>query len=61
MRELNTVEMNVVSGGCGPGMFDGLFEGLLVMVGIGVVGAFALGAASVVTYQYASQYFYGNQ
>ena len=53
LRELNSQEIEAVAGGCGPGMFDGLFEGIAMMFGMGVAAAFVLGAGTV----YAIQYF----
>jgi hypothetical protein len=47
MKELNLQETQYVSGGCGPGMFDGLIEGMIALAGIGMVGSFLLGAAVV--------------
>ncbi len=53
MRTLNTNEVQVISGGfLGPGLIEGLFEAAVVAFGIGVVGAFGLGIASVYAYQY---------
>lgn len=52
MRELNTNEVQAVSGACGPGMLDGLIEGAFALAGIGMLSAFALGIASVYALQY---------
>lgn len=57
MRALNVTETQHVAGGCGPGMFDGLLEGLVFMFGAGVAGAFVLGIASVLAYQTIHEYY----
>lgn len=57
MRSLTTQEIHVVAGGCGPGMFDGLAEAVMLLFGVSVGAAFIVGIASVYTYQYASIYF----
>jgi hypothetical protein len=57
MRALDTQEINVVAGGCGPGMFDGLAEAVTLLFGVSVGAAFVVGIASVYAYQYTSTYF----
>ncbi|MBI2790397.1 MAG: hypothetical protein HYX61_00445 [Gammaproteobacteria bacterium] len=52
MRELQSNEIQVVAGGCGPGMFDGLIEGAVALFGVGIAAAFVLGVGSVMAYQY---------
>jgi len=56
MRELTQGEIQDIAGGfVGPHMFDGLFEGLAILFGLGVVAAFAVGAGSVVAYQHLAR------
>lgn len=52
MREININEVQAVSGACGPRMLDGLIEGTVALVGIGMLGTFVLGVASVYAFQY---------
>lgn len=56
MRTLTTQEIKIASGGCGPGMFDGLVEAAVILFGVSVGAAFVVGIASVYAYQYTSTY-----
>lgn len=43
MKELSMIEVQSVSGGCGPGMLDGLFEVFVLMSALAGATLFALG------------------
>ena len=57
MRTLNITETQMTAGGCGPGMFNGLFEALAVLFGIGVASTFVVGVASVYAFQYGKDIY----
>ena len=53
MKQLSINETAQVSGGMGPLPLDGMAEAFMLIFGIGAVGAFVIGAATV----YGIQYF----